>query len=79
MLDSEQELLDARGSLVIARRDEYVAAYNLLFSIGKLTVDHLGLEVGEVEEVSGYYGDVKNRNFGYDRDDDTVWTLSYRP
>ena len=79
VLDSEQELLDARGSLVIARRDEYVAAYNLLFSIGKLTVDHLGLEVGEVEEVSGYYGDVKNRNFGYDRDDDTVWTLSYRP
>lgn len=79
VLDSEQELLDARGSLVIARRDEYVAAYNLLFAIGKLTVEHLGLEVGGVEEVSGYYGDVKNRNFGYDRDDDTVWTLSYRP
>ena len=79
VLDSEQELLDARGSLVIARRDEYVAGYNLLFAIGKLTVDHLGLEVGAVEEVSGYYGDVKNRNFGYDRDDDTVWTLSYRP
>lgn len=79
VLDAEQELLDARGSLVIARRDEYVAGYNLLFAIGKLTIDHLGLEVDGVEEVSGYYGDVKNRNFGYDRDDDTVWTLSYRP
>ena len=79
VLDAEQELLDARGSLVTARRDEYVAAYNLLFSVGKLTTGHLGLDVGDVPSVSEYYASVKDRNFGYDQTDDTVWSLSYRP
>ena len=79
VLDAEQELLDARGSLVSARRNEYVASYNVLFSIGKLTVDHLGLELDDAVTVSGYYDSVKDKNFGYDTDDDTVWTLSYRP
>lgn len=79
VLDAEQELLDARGDVVSSRRDEYVASYNLLFAVGKLTVDHLGLETEDDTEVSGYYGSVKDRNFGYDEDDDTVWTLSYRP
>ena len=79
VLDAEQELLDARGSLVTARRDEYVAAYNLLFSIGKLTTGHLGLSLGDVPSVSDYYASVKDQNFGYDQTDDTVWSLSYRP
>ena len=79
VLDAEQELLNARGDLVSAQRDRYVAGFNLLFSIGKLTVDHLGLDLGEVESVSGYYESIKDRNFGYDPTDDTVWTLTYRP
>lgn len=79
VLDAEQELLNARGDLVSARRDEYVAAYSLLFSVGKLTVGHLGLQIDGVTPVSGYYASVKDRNFGYDASDDTVWTLSYRP
>ncbi|MEM0987747.1 MAG: TolC family outer membrane protein [Pseudomonadota bacterium] len=79
VLDAEQELLDARGDLVTARRDEYVAAYSLLFSIGKLTVSHLGLNLGDLVSVASYYDTVKDRNFGYDDSDDTVWTLSYRP
>ncbi|MEM7212106.1 MAG: TolC family outer membrane protein [Pseudomonadota bacterium] len=79
VLDAEQELLNARGDVVSSRRDEYVAGYNVLFSIGKLTVDHLGLELDDAVTVSGYYDSVKDRNFGYDEDDDTVWTLSYRP
>ena len=79
VLDAEQELLDARGSLVTSRRDEYVAAYSVLFSIGKLTVNHLGLNLGGVASVESYYDAVKDRNFGYDQSDDTVWTLSYRP
>ena len=29
--------------------------------------------------VADYYEGVKDRNFGYDASDDTVWTLSYRP
>lgn len=79
VLDAEQELLDARGGLVASRRDEYVAAYSLLFSVGKLTVDHLGLKLNGVETAANYYDAVKDRNFGYDQTDDTVWTLSYRP
>jgi outer membrane protein len=79
VLDAEQELLNARGDLVVARRDEYFAAYELLFSIGKLSVEHLGLEVGDVPEAGDYYAAVEDRNFGYDPSDDTVWTLSYRP
>ena len=79
VLDAEQELLDARGNLVTARRDEYVAAYSLLFAIGKLTIDHLGLDIEGVESVASYYDEVKDKAFGYSIDDDTVWTLSYRP
>ena len=79
VLDAEQELLDARGDVVSSRRDEYVASYNLLFAVGKLTINHLGLETEDDPQVSGYYESVKNRNFGYDETDDTVWTLSYRP
>ncbi len=79
VLDGEQELLDARGDLVSSQRDEYVAAYSLLFSVGKLTVKHLGLELSGVSPTEDYYAGVKDRNFGYDATDDTVWTLSYRP
>ena len=79
VLNAEQELLDARGELVSAYRDRYVAAYNLLFSIGKLTSEHLGLGVGDAGSVSGYYTAIKDRNFGYDKTDDTVWSLTFRP
>lgn len=79
VLDAEQELLDARGSLVTARRDEYVSAYSVLFSIGKLTATHLGLDLGDIISVSSYYDSVKDKGFGYSPDDDTVWSLSYRP
>ncbi len=79
VLDAEQELLDARGDLVTSRRDEYVAAYTLLFAIGKLTVEHLGLDVDNVQPAGSHYASVRERNFGYDRTDDTVWTRSYRP
>jgi outer membrane protein len=83
VLDAEQEVLNARSRLVVARRDEYVAAYSLLASIGKLTVGHLGLDTGLApgsggEELS-YYEGVRNRNFGYDASDDTVWKLDWRP
>ncbi len=43
VLDAEQEVLEARQRLVTAQRDEHVAGYGLLASIGKLTVQHLGL------------------------------------
>jgi outer membrane protein len=79
VLDAEQEVLNARSSLVGARRDEYVAAYSLLASIGKLTVDHLGLDTGLGDDEPAYYDTVRDRNFGYDPSDDTVWQLDWRP
>jgi outer membrane protein len=83
VLDAEQEVLNARQKLVVAQRDEHVAAYSLLASIGKLTVGHLGLDTGLAPESEGgepsYYAGVRNRNFGYDRSDDTVWRLDWRP
>lgn len=79
VLDAEQEVLNARAGLIQAGRDEYVAAYTLLASVGKLTVAHLGLDVGEQETPSGYYQTVRDGNFGYDRTDDTVWRFDLRP
>jgi len=78
VLDAEQELLNARGTLVTARRDQYVASYNLLFSVGKLTASHLGLDFTDTK-TPNYYASVRERNFGYDRTDDTVWTTSFHP
>ena len=58
-------------------------ALSLLASVGKLTVAHLGLDValapGSVSGEPSYYEGVRNRNFGYDASDDTVWKLDWRP
>ena len=43
ILNAEQELLNARLNLVTAQRDAYVAAHNLLASVGRLTPAELGL------------------------------------
>ncbi|MCL5775401.1 TolC family outer membrane protein [Limibaculum sp. FT325] len=77
VLDAEQEFLDARVRLVAVERDEAVATYQLLAAMGKLTVDHLGLRTEP--EGQSYYQTVRNRHFGYDRTDDTVWQFKLRP
>lgn len=43
VLDAEQALLDARVNLSRAERDQFVAAYGLLASIGRLSGSYLGL------------------------------------
>lgn len=45
VLDAEQELLDARVSLVRAKRDQYVAGFNLLAALGGATAEALNLDV----------------------------------
>ncbi|OUS07085.1 hypothetical protein A9Q96_07170 [Rhodobacterales bacterium 52_120_T64] len=45
LLDAEQDLLSARSTLASAQRDEYVAALNLLSSMGLLTVENLDLGI----------------------------------
>lgn len=43
VLNAEQELLEAKVALARAQRDEYVAGYRLLATVGGLTADNLGL------------------------------------
>lgn len=45
VLDAEQELLNAKLSLVSAERDLYVAHYQVLQAVGDLTARNLGLQV----------------------------------
>ncbi len=72
VLNAEQELLTARSNLVSAQRDEYVAAFNLLASMGLLTVAHLDLGIPSYDPdvnydrvqngpVSGFDGSVLDR------------------
>lgn len=63
VLDAEQELLNARVNLVRARRDERVAAYQLLSALGRLTADGLGLPV-TVYDPAEHYNDVRDSWFG---------------
>ncbi len=68
VLDAEQELLDSRVSLVRAQRDQSVAAYTLLSSIGKLTVEELQLNVSRYDP-SRNTDNVENKFFGWGVDE----------
>ena len=65
VLDSEQELLDAKVSLIGAQRDEVLASFQLLEATGQLTAKKLGLAV-KVYDPTNYYGKVRNKLFGAD-------------
>lgn len=54
VLDAEQDLLDARSSLVASEIDETVATYQVLAAMGLLTARNLGLAV-QVYDPSAYY------------------------
>jgi outer membrane protein len=49
VLDAEQDLLDARVTLVQAERDQWVAAYALLSSMGHLTGARLGIQAANID------------------------------
>ncbi len=63
VLNAEQELLNARVSLVSAERDRVVASYALLSAIGRLSAGTLGLAVREYN-VEQNYEAVRDRWFG---------------
>jgi len=67
VLNAEQELLDSRVSLVRAERDQYVAAYNLLAVIGKLTAEELQLDVTRYDPAR-HTKEVENKFFGWGGD-----------
>ncbi|SHG95656.1 TolC family outer membrane protein [Marivita hallyeonensis] len=59
VLNAEQELLDARSLRISAQVDQYIAAYRVLSSMGRLTASGLGLPVQQYDPVS-YYNLVKD-------------------
>lgn len=65
VLNAEQELLQSRVDLVTARRDQYVAIYNVLAAIGKLNAQSLALNVDHYDPTENY-NRVRNKWFGTD-------------
>ncbi|MGE4061310.1 MAG: TolC family protein, partial [Sphingomonadales bacterium] len=64
VLDAEQEALDAEVELVRARRDEYVAAFQLLSAMGRATAEALNLPV-ERYDPERYYDHATGSWFGW--------------
>jgi len=65
VLDQEQEYLDAQVALVQARRDDYVAGFTLLSSVGRLGAREMNLPVEYYDPVANY-DRVRNKWFGTD-------------
>ncbi|KAA5606977.1 TolC family outer membrane protein [Roseospira marina] len=63
VLDAEQELLNARVNLVRAQRDELVAGFNLLASVGGMTAADLNLPVSLYDPIENYEN-VRDQWFG---------------
>ncbi len=59
VLDAEQDLLDARASRLEAEAGRYVAVYQVLSSMGLLTVEHLNLGIPTYDP-EAYYNAVKS-------------------
>jgi outer membrane protein len=59
VLDAEQELLDARADKLQSEAQRYVGVYQLLSSMGLLTVDHLELGIPTYDPAA-YYNLVKD-------------------
>ena len=79
VLDAEQELASARADLISAQRDEYVAGYNLLASVGALTVSHLGLDVTPYDPDVYRVEVIREDPYDYPRGEATQWAKPYRP
>jgi outer membrane protein len=60
VLNSQQELLNARVSLVTAQHDRVIASYTLLAAIGALSADSLGLNVQRYNP-ENHYGQVRDK------------------
>lgn len=65
VLDQEQEYLDARVAEVRARRDEYVAGFTLVSSVGRLNARQLSLPVDYYDPETNYQR-VRDKWFGTD-------------
>ena len=63
VLDSQRELINAQVTLVTAQRDSLVAAFALVSAVGKLTSEHLRLNVASYNPVE-HAEKVRDRWFG---------------
>ncbi len=70
ILDAQRELLSARVQLITARRNAYVAGFNLLAAMGRAEARDLGLESDVV-----LYDPVEN----YDRVQGIIWDFQRDP
>jgi outer membrane protein len=60
VLNAQQELLNARETLVVAQRDQVVASFSLLSAIGRLNPEQLNLPV-EIYDPVEHYTAVKDK------------------
>ena len=67
VLNSEQDLLEARSDLLTAIRDEYVNAYGVLSAMGLLTVKHLNLGIPSYDPDVNYKKVSGTNKFGVKR------------
>lgn len=72
ILNAEQELVNAQVNLVTARRNAYVAGFNLLAAMGKAEARDLGLDGGVLYDPQLNYDRVKGKIFDWDRDPNPV-------
>lgn len=73
VLDAERELLSARAQLVTARRNAYVAGFNLLAVMGKAEARDLNLDTGGVlYDPQANYRRVRGILFDWQRDPEPV-------
>jgi outer membrane protein len=63
-LNTQQILVNAQISVVVAQHDQLVASYQLLAAMGHLTSIHLGIH-GRYD-VKEHYNDVRNKWIGLD-------------
>ena len=81
VLNAEQELLNSQVALVTARRDQYVAGFQLLNAMGQAEADDLGLEGGPLYDPLGNYRRVAGdwSDWSSDRRHDPVATSTVTP
>lgn len=68
ILNAENELLNAQVQLVTARRNAYVAGFNLLAAMGKAEARDLGLDGGALYDPQTNYDRVKGAIFDWSSD-----------
>ncbi|ATE65531.1 TolC family outer membrane protein [Rhizorhabdus dicambivorans] len=68
VLNAEQELLNARQTLVSAKRDAYVRGFELLAAMGRAQAKDLGLDGGSLYDPVANYKRVHGRIWDWDSD-----------